>query len=57
MLRNLKGMLKGAGFTAAAALGLFLFAGTSNAQYGGGYGNQQPNYGGYGNYGYGRGGY
>ena len=46
---NLKGLLKAAGLTAAAALGVFLFAGTSNAQYYPGYGNQYPNYGGYGN--------
>src|SRR4051794_23018617 len=51
---NLKGMLKAAGLTAAAALGVFLFAGTSSAQYPG-YGNQYPGYGngnqypGYGN--------
>jgi len=52
MSGKIKGMLKGAGLTAAAALGLFFFAGTSNAQYGG-YGNQNPYYGGYGNGGYG----
>jgi len=46
---TLKGLLKAAGLTAAAALGVFLFAGTSNAQYYPGYGNQYPNYGGYGN--------
>lgn len=46
----IKRSIKGAGFAAALALGLMVFAGTSNAQYypnGGYYPNQGPGYGRY----------